>query len=304
MDKEQIIREIKEHMESGKYAVADMSLFEGASDIVVDSRVVSHIEYTKELLHEYLDEITTLSQFNPGLNTFLTSLKNGDKIDNQSLERENSFLIGLYMQLKNETALEKLIKLYKNNRKLTSEQLYKIHETLLFGTSSEGKETVRKENLKVVGRMQNGERIIDYFPIDAKEVPGATTALVDIYNSRIDTPNFDNEFLQPFLVHGLTGALQIFNDGNTRMGRVMQHALIWQLINERTEFNFDLPPIYATRNYFPYRDKYRRLLKELVTVSGNESWNNWFDFNLDMIEDAIYTNHENANILKRKLGIK
>ena len=124
--------------------------------------------------------------------------------------------------------------------------------------------------------------------------------IVNLYNDRLEHEGFDNVYLQPFLIHGLMGGLQIFSDGNTRMGRIMQHALIWQLINEKMQFNFEMPPMYATRSYYPVRFQYREKIAKLVNDGSNKTWNDWFDFNLDRIEDSICADTENIKVLKRK----
>lgn len=236
----------------------------------------------------------------PGLIDYLNAIKAGDVIDNQSLEKENSFLIGLYHNLSRETAMDKLIKYSKDNKRIIGKDIFELHDTLLTGTLLSDTESIRTKNTKFVGRFVNGERVIDYFPIDYKYIPEATDKIAEIYNSRLLGKSFDNVFFQPFLIHGLLGALQIFSDGNTRMGRIMQHALIWQLINEKTKFNFELPPIYATRSYYPNRGKYREKIANLVKENNNQAWNDWFDFNLNGIEDNIYASRKNVKALKRQ----
>lgn len=296
-----IEQEIESAIASGKYKVAGLDLFQDFSKIEISDSLIDHLLYTKSLLNDYLNEIMDLKDKTPGLMEYLNALKAGDVVDNQSLEKENSFLIGLYLQVGKENALDKIIRYTKENSKITSLDIYKVHKSLLYGTSSECEELVRTKNQKFVGRFENGMRIIDYFPIDYKECEEAGKKIAQLYNSRLSGEKFDNVFLQPFIIHGLFGALQIFSDGNTRMGRIMQHTLMWQLINEKTEFNFELPPIYATRSYYPYRGEYRSKISELVINNNSESWNDWFEFNLKRVEDQIYLNNGNINIIKRKI---
>ena len=297
-----IEKEVNEAMQSGLYSIADLSMFDQINKIDIGDNLQMHLEYTNDLLKEYLDEIMELEGKKPGLIEFLKAIKEGDVVDNHSLEKANSFLVGLYSQMPKQTAMEKLIKYYKNGKEITSKNFLGLHNTLLYGTSFNDEESsFRTNNSKFVGRIVNGERIIDYFPIDHKDIREASSKLVEIYNTRLSSDGFDNVFFQPFLVHGLIGALQMFDDGNTRLGRVMQHALIWQLINERTEFNFELPPVYATRSYYPLRCKYRELIAMLVKENNSAAWNKWFDFNLDRIEDSIYAGRENVKLLKRKI---
>lgn len=303
MDIQEVIqKEVQEAMSSGLYSVASLDMFNIISNLELTDKLHLHLEYTKEMLDEYLDEIMELDGVKLGLYEFLRALRVGDIIDNQKLEKENSFLIGLYQQVSRETAMGRLIKYAKNDKELLGKDIFSLHHTLLTGTLSEGINSVRTVNDKFVGRFVDGERIIDYFPIDYRDVKIAADKIAELYNVRLTGDNFDNVFIQAFLIHGLFGGLQIFSDGNTRMGRIMQHALIWQLINERTKFNFEMPPIYATRSYYPVRCKYRDLITGLVTDGSNIAWNKWFDFNLDRIEDSIYANTENLKVLKRKLG--
>lgn len=294
-------REVQEAMDSGKYKVADLSLFRDFENIKLSDNLFSHIEYTTELLNEYLYELTLFSDKHPGLKEYLEAIKTGDILDNQKLEKENSFMIGLYYHTKKDKAIDMLIKLANENKQIKENDVYKIHNSLLYGTSSEGDNLVRTSNEKFVGRVVNHERIIDYFPIDYKSVSEAINKLCDLYNKRLTGDNFDNVFIQPFIVHGLIGALQPFTDGNTRMARLMQHTLIWNLINEKTDFSFELPPLYATRSYYPMRGNYRAGISSLVTNNDDESWEEWFHFNLNRIEDQIYANNVNIKEMQRKL---
>lgn len=295
-----VIKEIKEAMESGNYKIAGLDIFDVVDKIKINDRLKGHLKDAENYFYDYLNDILMLKDSKPGLIEYLNGIKSGDIIDNQSLEKENSFLIGLHMQLQRETATDKLIRYAKEERDITKEDILEIHNTLLRGTFSEDNKLIRDKNDKFVGRFEGANRIIDYFPIDYKDIDVAIQKLADLYNFRLTGDGYDNVFIQPFLLHGLYGALQVFSDGNTRFGRIMQHVLMWQLVNERTEFNFDLPSIYATRCYYPFRGKYRGLIADLVKNNDEEAWNNWFLFNLNRIEDQIDRNNENINIMKRR----
>lgn len=293
-------RIIAEAMNSGNYSIAGLEIFDTVMNLDISDNVIKHLKYTTEILMEHLDEVSELGDKKPGLVEYLRALKMGDIVDNQSLERENSFLIGLYMQVKKENAIDKIIKLIKQKGELSSNDISRIHNTLLYGTSSEGVDLVRTKNDKFVGTIDNNGIQIDYLPIDYHDIKKALEVISKIYNGVSNYEYFDDLLLRPFLIHGLFGALQMFNDGNTRMGRLMQHALIWRLINKNTEYNFENPPIYATRSYFPYRGEYRDIIASLVVDNNSEAWNRWFKFNLYRIEDQIYANNENMNQLKQR----
>lgn len=298
-------REIKQTMESGKYKIAGLDMFDIVNNIKINDKLKSHLKNAENYFYEYLNDVMMLKDImmqrnsTSALDEYLKLIKSADIVDNQSLEKENSFLIALHRQLQRETAIDKLIRYAKEEREITGNDILKVHNTLLKGTFSEDDKLIRDRNDKFVGHFEGTERIIDYFPIDYKDINVAIQKLADLYNARLSGEGYDNVFIQPFLMHGLYGALQVFSDGNTRFGRIMQHVLMWQLVNERGEFNFDLPPIYATRCYYPFRGKYRGLITDLVRNNDEESWNNWFLFNLNRIEDQIDSSNENINLIKR-----
>lgn len=284
--------------QSGEYSIATIEMFDKVKELEMNERLYSRLKYTDEVLKEYLEEIMELDASKPGLLEFLKAIRVADVIDNQSLEKENSFLIGLYSQLSRETAMGRLIKYAKSGKELVGKDIFSLHNTLLYGTLSEDVSSLRTENSTFVGKYGTNGPEIDYFPIDCKDVKEAASKLADIYNNKLDGEIYDNLFIQPFLIHGLFGALQLFKDGNTRMGRVMQHALLWRFINQQTTYSFDSPPIFATRSYFPVRYDYRSKINDLVTLSDNNPWYQWFDFNLNRVEDIIYVNRENIKELK------
>lgn len=301
MDKKKtMLKEIRDARESGLYSVANLDMFNILDSLDIFDCVFSHMEYVDSLLKEYLEEIESLGNDNNGIIEYLRALRVGDVVDNQNLENKNSFLIGLYSKITRETAMGQLIKFANDGRMVTNSDFFDIHHILLTKTSSSGVDSIRMDNDKFVGRIVDGKPEFDYFPIDCCHVMEATDKIIDLYNNRLSKDIFDNVYLQPFLIHGLLSGLQIFSDGNTRMGRIMQHALIWQLINEKTDFNFIMPPLYATRSYYPVRFQYRKEIANLVSDGSNKNWNAWFDFNLDRIEDSISAGCENIKTLKRK----
>lgn len=300
METHERLLELEKLRNSGEYAVAKLEMLDRVHELEMTSKLNSHIEYLNEVFIEYLDELMELDGHKPGLLEFLKAIKFEDVKANHCLERENPFLISLYSQMTKETMMGRLIKYAKNDKKLTGKDIFSLHNTLLDGTISEGFSSIRTDNNTFVGGYVNGVMEIDYFPVDYNDIRDSADALANIYNYRLDGDFYNNLFIQPFLLHGLFAALQMFKDGNTRMGRVMQHALLWKYIGTQTEYRFDSPPIFATQSYFPYRKQYRDKVKDLVIVGDNNSWYRWFEFNLDRIEDTIDFNKQNIKELKRR----
>lgn len=279
---------IDDERNTGKYPTVGLEVIETVKNLRISNDVLDHVKDTQLRLKEnYLDVICSFSGTNPGLKEYLNAIKASDIMNNQTMEKESSFLVGLYMQTNKQSAIDKLIRKLKTKGIITDKDIINIHGTLLYGTSCENDEKVRTHNYKFVGRKyQSGKVEIDYFVIDHEDIPEANRALAEIYNKPLGIEEVDsNIFLRPFIVHGLFGALQIFEDGNTRMGRIMQHTLMWQLINEQMGFDFEQLPIYATRAYYPMREKCREKIKNIVVENNDQAWSDWFHFNLDRIED-------------------
>lgn len=300
MNTQERLLELERLRNSGEYSVAKLEMLDKIYELEMTSKLNSHIEYINEIFMQYLEELMELSGQKPGLSEFLKAIRLEDVKANHCLERENPFLISLYSQMTKTTMMGRLIRYAKNDKELTGKDIFSLHNTLLNGTISEGFSSVRMDNHTFVGGYVNGVMEIDYFPLDYKDIKGAANALASIYNSRLDNELYNNMFIQPFLLHGLFAALQMFKDGNTRMGRVMQHALLWRYIGMYTEYQFDSPTIFATQSYFPYRKQYRDKVNDLVINGDNDSWYKWFEFNLDRIEDTIDFNKQNINELKRR----
>ena len=299
--------DIFEYINSGCYKIADLDIIKKSLLYEMSDKINDHIIYTNDLLFEHLSELSSLvDEKSLGdnfslLDDYLVYIKNADILDNHNLEKENSFILGMHYIADKEKAIDKFIEVCKSNKNFLSSDMFSFHNLLLYGTSSYADNIIRDNNTKFVGRFENGKRIIDYFPLDYKDVPVAMDMICDICNLNTEVQAFDNLFFRPFLVHGLFGALQLFNDGNTRMGRLIQHVLLWDNINNYTSFSFDMPPLYATRSYYPFRKEYRDKISKLVVSGDNESWEDWFDFNLNRIEDQIYMGNYNLVELKRRI---
>lgn len=106
-------------------------------------------------------------------------------------------------------------------------------------------------------------------------------------------------FLKSQIIHAIIACLQIFDDGNTRYARILQNLKLYELTNRQLNFLLDAPVLYGTRSYYPYRGKYRELIADLVLSPNNESWFNWFEFNLNRMEDQMYLIDQKISQYKR-----
>ena len=291
----EVLLEIERYMQSGDYKVVGLDFLERIQDIKASIEVLDLQKEFLESYRNYLENIKTLPiNIQP---LFLKAIKNDEVVANHGLERINPFTISMYMLSRKKSALDKLLEL---DGPLTTNDFKRLHYTLLKNTpTSEETPEFRKENSIFVGYYQNGKRIIEFFPIDYKSIPTAVCEFLNYYNNQ--DINFEQSFIKPLIVHGLISGLQIFKDGNTRFARMLQHAILYDSTVKYLDSSLPSPALYSSKTYYPFREKYRYLIKNLITENSNEAWNQWFTFNYHRFEDQVMVNEENIRELKKTL---
>lgn len=298
MDEELAKMDITDFEEARK-KIVDLSVFDNIYDISLNDKTKRNIDFTRELYIEYLDDLKTFKETTR--EQVLKALMNTETIDNHSLERENSNLLIAYSETHHSTAIRYLLKkLLSENNGLDSEIIRKTHEILMRGTSRNGyiNPGFRKSNISFVCHMENGERIITFFPISYHQINEAIRLFCAYFNDK--TMCEEDLFIKPFVVHGLLAALQVFEDGNTRLSRTLQHVKLHELTNQLLDNEFLLPTIYFSKNYMPFRDEYRALIRYIALKPNNETWNEWINFNMCRLQERIYANNYNFSTLTRK----
>lgn len=284
--------------------IVDLSLFDNIENISLSDKTKRDIDYTKDIYVEYLQK---LSEFKESvIERILKALMSTETIDNHFLERENINLLMDYSETHYSTAIRYLVKkLITENQPLNDQIIKKAHEILMRGTSnaSEISSGYRSSNNHYVGYVENGERIINYLPISHEDIKEAMQIFFSYYDANITSEL--EVFTKPFIIHGLLAALQVFADGNTRMARTLQYVKLQTLTNEIIvpESNlkpFELPAIYFSKNYLPYRYEYRKLIEEIALDPRSEKWNSWIEFNLHRMQERIYAMDNSMMILSRK----
>ena len=92
----------------------------------------------------------------------------------------------------------------------------------------------------------------------------------------------------------------MFNDGNTRFARLVQHELIRRSTNN-LGYDFETPTFYATKLYDWLRADYRGLITKLVLNHDNNTWNEWIKFNARNFDNSIAANYDNIVNLERSI---
>lgn len=288
-------KEVLKAMKSG-VPIVDLDIFKRVQDLTPSEQVLNQISYTEDLYKEYHDMIMSLSS--SLRSNYLQILKSEDIINNQVVEKENSFLLALYYSTHPKNAMDEMIRCC--NSEITASEFIKIHDKLLDGTSSEDQKGLREDNLKFVGTYVAGQRQIDYFPILEKDIVKALREYLSLINDKKRVQSKEDAFLKPIIYHGLLAALQLFKDGNTRYARLIQHINLWYYTNQTLGYDFSLPTVYATKQYAAGRASYRGLIKSIAITENDDAWNNWIIFNLKCLQNNIWVNQSNIETLKRR----
>lgn len=288
-------KEVLKAMKSG-VPIVDLDIFKRVQDLTPSEQALNQISYTEDLYKEYHDMIMSLSS--SLRSNYLQILKSEDIINNQVVEKENSFLLALYYKTHPKNAMDEMIRCC--NSEITASEFIKIHDKLLDGTSSEDQKGLREDNLKFVGTYVAGQRQIDYFPILEKDIVKALREYLSLINDKKRVQSKEDAFLKPIIYHGLLAALQLFKDGNTRYARLIQHINLWYYTNQTLGYDFSLPTVYATKQYAAGRASYRGLIKSIAITENDDAWNNWIIFNLKCLQNNIWVNQSNIETLKRR----
>lgn len=276
-------------IDESRKKIVGINVFDYIDDLKISERVLNSIEYTEDIYKDYLASLNEFSKNN--LRQILQALKAMEVIDNHSLERENYDLLRAYSENHHSTAVNYLIrKLYKEQGELNATVIKKAHEILMRGTSNEDVigSGYRKNNNHVVGYQDGTEKTVLYFPISYDEIEQAMKLFIQYGNSPIVKE--EELFIKPIIMHGLLAVLQVFPDGNTRLARTLQHLKLFQTTNQLLDNNFELPAIYFSKTYIPYRAEYRDLIAKIAVCPDEDNWNNWILFNLKRLQDQIYAN--------------
>ena len=272
--------------------IVDIRIFDYIDDLVLDKKTLGQLEYTLDLYQNYLAFLQTFNKTN--LEKILKGLRNTEVIDNHVVERENYNWLVTYQETHHSTAINYLIKkLFTEHESLNPTILAKSHEILMRGTSNEDEvlSSFRKENLHYVGYQENGENIIDFLPISSHEIKLALQLFCEYYNQSEN--NTALCYVKPFILHGLLSALQVFEDGNTRVARSIQHIKMFQVTREVFQVPLILPALYFSKTYIPYRKEYRDIISKIALNPSFQTWNEWILFNLKRVQDQIYFNENN-----------
>lgn len=263
-----------------------MEALSGINNIKIYDNTMFHLE---DCMKEYQRYISLLEQFDmKELAFFLRTLRRNELINNQENENELALLMELESEMENVNSIEMMTNIINSKEKITLDHVQKIHQRLLKGTIDDHARNYPYRTFPVrVSGIENGKEVISYVPPEPEEIIPYMEYILNYLN---DDKNIQMEsvFLKPVIAHAYIAILQPFGNGNTRIARLLQYGKLFDLTNQYFGKDFPHPILYLSKNYLLTRGSYRSRFEQIAKFSNDESWNKWFEYNLNMIDEQLY----------------
>lgn len=130
-----------------------------------------------------------------------------------------------------------------------------------------------------------------YVAPEASNVPEYMKKFVKFYNE----DNIKDPFIKSAMVHIIFIKIHPFSDGNGRIARILHHHKLTSMINKKYGTDFKWPLINLSRHLDLTRGNYYTNENNIlfsIDSSNKESFNKWFHYLLNMIDENIFVLQE------------
>lgn len=260
------------------------------NNINIDENV---IKLAEELEKEYLNYVCLLESYDQKfVKKFLNTYKKQENIASQEMEGVSNLEALFVEDLEaKSTALDYVINILKRKEEITQEEFKKIHGILM---KNDQREYIKKGEFRnksaEVGSFVDEKPIIYYVAPNYEYVPELIKGVLDYCNNDDDRGEINHPFIKAAIIHALVLHVQPFQDGNSRMGRLLHHSKLWVECNKRWNINMYQPILFFSNNYYFDRGGYRgKILNIDRNLSSSAAWNKWFNYNL-VIMSEVFSN--------------
>lgn len=252
-------------------------------------------EHLAEVMDSYKKYMTFLDELSlKELAIILQTLRKEELINNQETEYESPLLMEVELNMERKNSIGMLSDIINSEEPLTIEDIKNIHQRLLKGTGDDIPQNYPYRTGEVrVSEVIEGKEVISYFPPIGKEIIYYMQYILDYLNNDSNL-QIETVFIKPMIAHAYIALLQPFCNGNTRLARLVEYGKIFDLTNKYFKKDYPNPILYLSKNYLLTRGNYRNKIKNIATLHNDESWNSWFNYNLNRIEDQLY--YLNSNL--------
>lgn len=292
-----------------KYAVKEGDNMEALDKVLYNIKlkenVKDHMLYTLEEYRNYLESLKEIEKMDPQLaKSFLSLLKINELKASQQMESEDSFLIdiglGPILDGSEKSSIDIVTKYILKDKSLNNERLEKIHRIILRGTSDDKEKNYKIRTSKedtYISEISNGIERTLYVAPKSEEVNSYLNYLYAFLDN--NTNNELDVFLTPFLVHFYISALQPFNNGNTRLARLIQYGDIFKVSRKLLDYNLKQPALFLSKNYQLNCGNYRKMIADIVLDPSDENFNKWVNYNLNMTDEQLFCLNNDIAKIKR-----
>lgn len=292
-----------------KYAVKEGDNMEALDKVLYNVKlkenVKDHMLYTLEEYKNYLESLKEIEKNDPQLaKSFFRLLKINELKASQQMESEDSFLIdiglGPILDGSEKSSIDIVTKYILKDKGLNNERLEKIHRIILRGTSDDKEKNYKIRTSKedtYISEISNGIERTLYVAPKSEEVNSYLNYLYVFLDN-----NSNNEldvFLTPYLAHFYISALQPFNNGNTRLARLIQYGDIFKFSRKLLDYNLKQPALFLSKNYQLNCGNYRKMIADIVLDPSDENFNKWVNYNLNMTDEQLFCLSNDIEKIKR-----
>lgn len=292
-----------------KYAVKEGDNMEALDKVLYNVKlkgnVKDHMLYTLEEYKNYLESLKEIEKNDPQLaKSFFRLLKINELKASQQMESEDSFLIdiglGPILDGSEKSSIDIVTKYILKDKGLNNERLEKIHRIILRGTSDDKEKNYKIRTSKedtYISEISNGIERTLYVAPKSEEVNSYLNYLYVFLDN-----NSNNEldvFLTPYLAHFYISALQPFNNGNTRLARLIQYGDIFKVSRKLLDYNLKQPALFLSKNYQLNCGNYRKMIADIVLDPSDENFNKWVNYNLNMTDEQLFCLSNDIEKIKR-----
>lgn len=273
-----------------------MDLLNGFQDIILNCDNKEHIKESLEVYKNYLNTLVSLSSNNRII--FLNALKKKELTNNQEMECQDSFLAELDSEYNGNDSIEFMTNILLDTNNFSKEKIKMIHRILMRNTKDDyALNKNYRERVVSVYEYHYGKGIVSYIPPVPEEINKYMRTIIKYLNHNSKECE-ENVLLKPIVSHAYIAALQPFDNGNTRLARLLQYGEIFKLTRDILDIRIEKPALYFSEIYLLSGSDYRLKIKELVET---QEWNQWIKYNLYKIDDQLHYNNNQLEKYKERV---
>ncbi|MDD3241970.1 MAG: Fic family protein [Bacilli bacterium] len=268
-----------------------MNLFRYVENIKLNDNVLEHLKETELELLTYMEELSHLND--QALDIFLFDAMIKENISSSELEN------GLYSPSVVNMCQDKL---NDNDAKMTEEMIKEVNKCILRDNNSFHDGGIYRNCSAWVGNIDGkfGIENARYIAPPEDKIENLMEQFIDYVNADINI----NPILKSAIIHILFIKIHPFSDGNGRSARILHHHTMTQLINKKYNTKFQWPIINLSKFLDLTRGNYYTCENDIIfdmETDNNESWNKWFNYILNRIDDNLYYYKEDLKNEKERL---